>query len=218
MFPAEITFNDQNLAHLLIEGEAGAIETVINKPKDFTASKAVVVFCHPHPLHGGSLTNKVVHMLSMAFVDMGHVVVRFNFRGVGQSGGSFDHGVGEATDLIHVAKTVQGWLPGAPVWLAGFSFGAYVATRAHRQAGAEKLLLVAPPVSMYDFDELGEISVPWMVMQGSADEVIDANAVKNWLKKQQNPPGLAWLEGGSHFFHGQLNWLKETIKSSWPDL
>lgn len=212
-----LSFNPQGVASTFIEGPAGQIETVINRPAEPDSHKPFVVLCHPHPLYGGTLTNKVVHVLAQAFAEMGHWVVRFNFRGVGQSAGSFDNTVGETDDLRAVVAEMKQALPGAPLWLGGFSFGSYIAASAHVELGAEKLLLVAPPASMYGFEDISP-QIPWVVMQGSADEVIDAQAVKKWLESCPNPPHLLWLEGGSHFFHGQLNWLKSSLRANWPKL
>lgn len=103
----------------------------------------------------------------------------------------------------------------SPIWLAGFSFGAYVTTRAHKFIQPEKLLLVAPPVSMYPFNDLDEINIPWTVIQGGQDEVIDASAVKNWVNQRPNQPELIWMEEAGHFFHGKLNEVKDSLLNTW---
>ena len=155
------------------------METIVTRPESVTESTPIVVICHPHPLYGGSMSNKVVHILAKTFAEMGAFTVRFNFRGVGKSAGEFDHGKGESEDLQNLLTQLMQWRPGAPIWLAGFSFGAYVAMRAmstQSNIKVEKLLLVAPPVSMYEFDDLPEITIPWVVIQGGLDEVIEAEA------------------------------------------
>lgn len=161
------------------------------------------------------MTNKVVHIIAKSFSELEAITVRFNFRGVGQSEGEYSDGIGEAEDLQALVNELKQWRPQAPIWLAGFSFGAYVTARAQAVIKAEKLLLVAPPVSMYSFDELAEMAIPWLVIQGGQDEVIDAVAVKNWVSERPNPPQLIWMEDAGHFFHGKLNEVKEALLQAW---
>ena len=212
---SQLEFNNQNIATTLITGNAGDIEVLITEPKTLTGSSPIVVISHPHPLYGGSMTNKVVHILAKSFSELGAITVRFNFRGVGKSAGEYDHGIGEAEDLQALVSELRKWRSQAPIWLAGFSFGAYVTTRAQAVIKAEKLLLIAPPVSMYPFNELAEINIPWIVIQGGQDEVIDASAVKNWVSERPNQPQLIWMEDASHFFHGKLNEVKEALLTAW---
>lgn len=211
----ELQFDQQGSATTFITGKVGDIEMLITQPETLTESSPVVVISHPHPLYGGSMTNKVVHILAKSFSELGAITVRFNFRGVGKSEGKYDHGIGEAEDLQILVEELKQWRLQAPVWLAGFSFGAYVTARAQVAIEAEKLLLVAPPVSMYSFDELAEINSPWIVIQGGQDEVIEALAVKNWVSQRPNQPQLIWMEEAGHFFHGKLNEVKESLLQAW---
>ena len=208
-------FDQQNIASGFIKGKVGDIEVLISLPKVLSDTSPVAVISHPHPLYGGSMTNKVVHILAKTFTALDAITVRFNFRGVGKSEGKYDEGIGEADDLQVIVKLLQEWRPKAPIWLAGFSFGAYVTTRAQAALDVEKLLLVAPPVSMYPFDELEEITCPWVVIQGGQDEVIDANAVKSWISARANQPQLIWMEEASHFFHGKLIEVKDALLAAW---
>ncbi|MDH5601496.1 MAG: alpha/beta hydrolase [Gammaproteobacteria bacterium] len=210
-----LEFDKQNTATTFMQGLAGDIETVITLPQPLTASSPVVVISHPHPLYGGTMTNKVVHILHKTFSELGAITVRFNFRGVGESAGEYNEGRGEAEDLQAIVEQLRKWRPLAAVWLAGFSFGAYVTARAQAKVKAEKVLLVAPPVLMYDFDVIAEIKVPWFVIQGGQDEVIDALAVKNWVSERPNPPQLIWMEEASHFFHGKLIDIKQALLQNW---
>ena len=213
---SQLEFNQQNTASTIINGVAGDIETVVTRPEKLTDTTPIVIISHPHPLYGGSMTNKVVHILAKSFSELNAITVRFNFRGVGKSAGKYDDGLGEAEDLQLLADELKQWRPQAPIWLAGFSFGAYVTTRAQAVINPEKLLLVAPPVSMYLFDELAEIKIPWVVIQGGQDEVIDAAAVKRWVSQRPNEPELIWMEDAGHFFHGKLNEIKESLLNMWP--
>jgi len=212
---SDLKFDKKNNASLLLQGLAGDVETLITRPDTITESTPIVVISHPHPLYGGSMTNKVVHILAKSFAEMSAIAVRFNFRGVGKSQGKYDEGIGEAEDLQHLVEQLKQWRPQAPIWLAGFSFGAYVTTRAQAVVHAEKLVLVAPPVSMYPFAELKEIDVPWVVIQGGQDEVIDATAVKEWVSKRACVPQLIWMEDAGHFFHGKLIDVKELLLKAW---
>ena len=212
----ELEFNSQGIAEIRVTGLAGDIQVLITRPEKLIESTPIVIISHPHPLYGGSMTNKVVHILAKSFSELDAITVRFNFRGVGKSAGKYDDGIGEAEDLKILVDELKQWRPRAPLWLAGFSFGAYVTARAQKTIQAEKLLLVAPPVSMYPFADLAEITVPYLVIQGGQDEVIDATAVKNWVAERPNPPQLIWMEEAGHFFHGKLNDVKETLLKAWP--
>ncbi len=180
-----------------------------------SSSTPVAVVCHPHPLHGGTLTNKVAHMIAKAFVELGVETLLFNFRGVGGSSGVFDHGAGEISDLQAAVDWLRDHHPAAPLWLAGFSFGAFVALNAQAQTKAARLLLVAPPVAMFDFPAESGVTIPWLVIQGSADEIVDPAQVSTWAKGQANVPEYRCLKDAGHFFHGRLIELREQISAAW---
>ena len=199
----------------IIQGAAGDLQLQIDMPTQSQAQSPIVLICHPHPLYGGSLQNKVVHMLAKGFNDNGLITIRFNFRGVGKSQGEFDHGKGEADDVKIIVDFILQQCGSNEIWLAGFSFGAYVAARAYQNVNAERLLLVAPSVTLYDMNDIHNIQIPWSVIQGSEDEVIDPEAVRAWLALQKSAPILHWLDGAGHFFHGRLNDLREIIHQDW---
>jgi len=202
---------------ILIPGPAGDLELRVES-LDGDGPAPVAVICHPHPVYGGSMSNKVVHILAAGFRELGAHTVRFNFRGVGRSAGEFDNGIGETDDLLAVVAWAQARFPDSPLWLAGFSFGAWIALKAAAQLQPERLLLVAPPVDMYDFGVIPEVSVPWMVIQGGEDEVVSAEAVAKWVTQRQPAPRFVSLDSASHFFHGQLNILKESMKTGFQAL
>jgi len=204
----------------LLPGPAGPIEALLTEPRGdghWGRSPApIAIICHPHPLYGGTLTNKVVHIVARAFNEMGVSSLRFNFRGVGQSQGEYDHGLGETDDLLAVADWYQQRHPGAPLWLAGFSFGAFVAFRAQTQLRPRRLLLVAPPVSRFAFPRLQPVLVEdWLVIQGGQDDVVDPEQVSEWVRQQSPAPDYRWLEDAGHFFHGRLLELKGLIHEAW---
>jgi alpha/beta superfamily hydrolase len=199
-----------------ISGAAGMLEAVVEDPSPGKAPAAFIVVCHPHPLHGGTMTNKVVTTLARTAHAQGVPSVRFNFRGVGGSEGAFDEGRGETLDVLAtVAFGRQRW-PGAALWLAGFSFGGVVALRASTTRGVgsvEKLVTIAPALGR-NFGSARDIEVPscpWLVVQGDADEVIDAALVINWAEQLVPAPDLAVLPGVGHFFHGHLGALQSEV-------
>ncbi len=212
---SQIEFDQKNTAKTFLNGNAGEIETLITQPEILSDTTPIVIISHPHPLYGGAMTNKVIYILAKSFSELGAITVRFNFRGVGKSEGKYNDGIGEAEDLQLIAAECRKWRPQAPIWLAGFSFGSYVTIRAQALIKAERLLLVAPPVSMYPFDELAEVTVPWVVIQGGQDEVISAQAVKDWVAERPNPPQFIWIDEAGHFFHGKLNEIKELLCKAW---
>ncbi len=206
------------MSKILIPGPSGEIEVRIESPDEADSAEEgrptpLAVICHPHPVYGGTMTNKVVHILAAGFRELGAQSLRFNFRGVGRSAGAFDNGIGETDDLLAVIQWAQARFPDAPLWLAGFSFGAWIALKATAQLQPERLVLVAPPVDMYDFSPIPEVNLPWMVIQGSEDEVVSAKVVARWVAQRQPVPRFRILDSAGHFFHGRLNALKDTLKS-----
>ncbi|MGP0085600.1 MAG: alpha/beta hydrolase [Steroidobacteraceae bacterium] len=200
---------------LVIDGPAGAIEAIVEDPAPSgspeVAASAYAVVCHPHPLFGGTMENKVVTTLARAFQACAMPTVRFNFRGVGASQGTFDQGNGETADLEAIVAWAEARWPERQLVAAGFSFGGYVATRLSTRRILGRLITVAPPVTRFDFSEFSSPLCPWLVVQGAADEVVDATAVSDWAKSLKPPPRLVILPGVGHFFHGHLPELRDTV-------
>ena len=196
----------------LIAGAAGDIEAVVDLPAG--APRAVAVCCHPHPLFGGTLTNKVIHTVARSFVAQGAVAVRFNFRGVGASQGAHDGGIGETDDLVTVAEWARARWPGLPLWLGGFSFGSYVALCAAARLAPALLVTVAPPVGRWDFSAIAAPACPWLVVQGSEDELVPAAGVVAWAQAAQPAVRIAMLDGATHFFHGRLHELQDAVAAA----
>jgi uncharacterized protein len=163
------------------------------------------VICHPHPLGGGTMTNKVVHTLARAMQKCAAPTIRFNFRGVGASAGAFDNGPGEVQDAMAVIAAGRERWPNAALWLAGFSFGSFVALQACNTARANKLITVAPPIGRWDFSAIPAPQCPWLILQGDTDELVDAKAVIEWAGKSAARPNVHLLPGVGHFFHGHLH-------------
>lgn len=198
---------------LHLAGPAGRIEVVTDVPAPECARKAVAIVCHPHPLHGGSLHNKVVTIIERSLRELGAKTVRFNFRGVGESEGSHDEGRGETLDLLAVAEWVRKVLPDHDLWLAGFSFGAYIALLAARHLPVKLMVSVAPPAGRWDFAAVLSPDCPWLVIQGEADDVVDPQEVYDWIDSLEDKPLLVRMEDTGHFFHRRLMDLRGAIKN-----
>ena len=195
---------------ITIAGPAGSIAARLARADDDRGDYIAIV-CHPHPLHGGSMDNKVVYYTARALREVGMAVLRFNFRGVGASEGEFDNAIGEQQDLAAVAAWAAAHYPHRALLLAGFSFGAYVAAAKAQDLAARRLLSIAPPIHKYDFDGL-HITMPWLVIMGDADEVVPVVAVRQWLRTAAAQREVVWMKGAGHFFHGQLPQLAAHIK------
>lgn len=199
---------------LLLDGPAGALEVAVDLPEvDVPAVRVIAVVCHPLSTDGGTLHNKVVTMAARALRELGITTVRFNFRSVGQSQGQFDDGVGEQDDLAAVVAWVRDQQPDKVLWLAGFSFGAYVSLKASAALQPQVLVSIAPPAGRWDFSGIQPPS-RWLVVQGDADEVVDPQAVYDWLEEigDQAPHTLVRMPDTSHFFHRKLIDLRGAIE------
>lgn len=198
---------------LRLPGPVGALEAAVDLPADDVAALPLIaVVCHPLPTEGGTMHNKVVTMAARALRELGATTLRFNFRGTGDSPGSFDHGNGETDDLAAVVDWVRGERPGHALWLAGFSFGAYVSLRASDALAPDLLVSIAPPAGRWDFDSIVLPRCPWLVIQGDADEIVDPQAVYDWLEARDAHATLVRLPDTSHFFHGKLIDLRTAVQ------
>lgn len=194
----------------LIDGPAGKIEVLLESPAA-PATGVVAVCCHPHPLYGGTLQNKVVHALARAALDAGVPAVRFNFRGVGASEGSHDAGLGEVDDALAVAEWAQASTGCSRLWSTGFSFGAFIAFQLAARRAAERLVTVAPPVQRFDFTHLSVPGCPWLVVQGDRDDLVNHELVGAWTRGLPVPPRVLLFEGADHFFHGRISELRRAV-------
>ena len=185
-----------------VAGPAGALVCAIDTPAGAVHGTAVV--CHPNPQHGGTMDNKVATTLARAFVQCGWRAVRFNFRGIGGSGGAWDEGPGEIDDVLAVVAAFRE--PGQPLALAGFSFGGYVASHAAAALHPERLVLVAPATGKF---EVASVAPGTLVIHGELDDVVPLASTLDWARPQVLP--LVVVPGCGHFFHGQLPLLKALV-------
>ncbi len=187
-------------------GAAGNIEAKLHLPDrpPENPAKAIVICCHPHPQFGGTMTNKVVHTLAKTFSKMGVPALRFNFRGIGYSEGKYDEGKGESEDLLLLSELMRKSWPEQELWLAGFSFGSWIAASCASASGAKQLLSVAPPVRHFSFSAFRKPTCPWLVLMGEQDDVVEPDSVFEWVNSQEPPPKLIKFPETGHFFHGQI--------------
>lgn len=190
-----------------VAGPAGAIECALDAPPG-DGPRGVAIICHPHPVHGGTMDNKVVITLARAFLQIGWRTVRFNFRGAGGSEGAWDEGRGEVDDALAVIAAQR--RDAEPFMLAGFSFGGYVAaeaaSRLPESARPQRLVLVGPSTQK---QKVAAVPPDTVVVHGEADEVVPLSATLDWARPQMLP--VIVLPGVGHFFHGQLTLLKTVV-------
>lgn len=184
------------------------METVVNDPVD--RRRGVAFIAHPHPLHGGSLDNKVVQTLAKTAYGLGMVVVRPNFRGVGQSEGEYDRGAGETADMLEIIRFVMGHYADLPIYLAGFSFGAFVQHRVAAHMPHQRLLLVAPAVNLYPFQPVASTT---LLIHGEHDELVAVDQVKRFA--DACGASLAVIPGADHYFHKKLKDLAAVVENAW---
>jgi uncharacterized protein len=191
-----------------LQGGAGPIEALLDAPTG--APRGTVVIAHPHPLFGGTMTNKVVQTLARAFVQTGWRAVRFNFRGVGASAGVYDEGRGEAADMLEVVRQVA---PEGALAVAGFSFGAFVTSHVVAQLAPrqpEKIVLVGTAASRFTVAPIApELHEHTLVLHGEQDDTVVLSSVMDWARPQSLP--VTVIPGVEHFFHGQLPLLKSLV-------
>lgn len=193
-----------------LTGPAGALEALLDLPPEGVAPRGTAVIAHPHPLFGGTMDNKVVQTLARAFVLSGWRAVRFNFRGVGASEGTYDEGRGELQDLLAV---VGHSAPDGALALAGFSFGAFVTSHAVAALAArdpQAVVLVGTAASRFTVAPIApDLHERTLVLHGEADDTVPLADAMAWARPQTLP--ITVVPGGGHFFHGQLPLLRNLV-------
>jgi alpha/beta superfamily hydrolase len=196
-----------------LSGTVGALECALDLPEG--TPRGIALIAHPHPLFGGTMDNKVVHTLTRAFIALGYVAARMNFRGVGQSAGTYDEGRGETDDMALLLTHMQQHYPGLPFALAGFSFGTYVQTTLQKQleaqgTPAQGLVLVGAAPGKWP---LPTVPADTIVIHGELDETIPLADVFEWARPQDLP--IIVVPGSDHFFNRKLHHIKNHVMKLW---
>lgn len=197
-----------------IDGPAGKLEVILGEPE--SVPKGIAIIAHPHPLHGGTMDNKVVQTLFTTLLALGFITAKFNFRGVGKSEGAFDHGIGEIEDVMVVTQTIRDQFNAhsadLPLLLAGFSFGGAIQLHVAKQLAPEFLILVAPSVVNLNAPAVPEVTKLALIIQGDQDDIVIPGDLLAWATPQSQP--IVFIPGAEHFFHGKLALLKQVILQS----
>ncbi|MFT4059044.1 MAG: hypothetical protein QM652_05790 [Legionella sp.] len=195
---------------LFLQGMIGQLEAILTVPEQIHGN-LVAILGHPHSLQGGTMNNKVVTTLARTFKDLGIPSLRFNFRGVGQSEGVYDAGIGESEDMLAIAHGWQQENPYVQFIFAGFSFGSFVAYRAASQCTNRLLITIAPAIHHYNYQELTSNPYPWLIIQGEEDEVVPSELVFDFARQAQPEIQVFHFAQTTHFFHGKLIELKARL-------
>ena len=198
------------IGNLFLDGPEGRIEAIVKDPAVKTGRTAIV--CHPHPLFGGTMHNKVVYRIARTFNEAGFTALRFNFRGVGLSAGKHDSGDGEQQDLSAAINFAERTYPGDDIWLAGFSFGSAVMLKVGcTDPQASHLVAVGVPTSMYDLARVVQCAKPKLFVQGSQDQFGPADQLRQFVARVSEPKELVIIDGADHFFEGRLDEMAKAI-------
>jgi hypothetical protein len=199
-----------------LAGPAGPLEALLDAPEG--ELRAVAVFGHPHPLHGGTMHTKALYQAAKAMPRIGVAALRFNFRGCGLSAGVFDAGAGEKDDFRAAIPFVAERFPDVPIWAAGMSFGSWVAMTVGAEDARVSLLLgIAPPVDRYDFDVLRTCTLPKFIVHGESDELISIKEVRKFYAQIPEPKELATIEDANHLFEGKTSLVGEAVEDLLAD-
>jgi len=201
----------RRIESLLIDGPAGKLEALLEEPED-QAPNAAVLVCHPHPLHGGTMHNKVVYRIARGLRRAGAVVLRFNYRGVNRSEGKYDEGIGELEDARAALQFLRARYPDLPFSLAGFSFGSRIILQLGCQiAGVSRLIAVGFPASYQESTELGRCDLPRVFIVSTHDEFCPIGTMETYFASLTDPKKLIWIEARDHFFTGALDEFEEAV-------
>ncbi len=194
-----------------IQGPRGPLEALLEAPA--VSARAAAVFAHPHPLYGGTMHTRVVFQGAKALARIGVAVLRFNFRGVGRSAGTFDDGAGEREDYRAALDFVAAQYPRLPLWTVGFSFGAWIAMTAGADDPRVRVLLgIAPVVDRYDFGSVRTSTKPKFLIHGERDEVVSLKHVRRFYSELAEPKELVVIDAADHLFDGKTSEVGDAIE------
>jgi alpha/beta superfamily hydrolase len=201
----------RRIESVMLAGPAGKLEGLLEEPEDREPVEAFVV-CHPHPLHGGTMHNKVVYRIARGLRRAGGVVLRFNYRGVNRSDGQYDNGVGEAEDARAALVYLRSRYPDLPLSLAGFSFGARIVLKIGCENGAAaRIVAVGVPAAQKEAADLGDCEVPRVFIQSTNDQFGPRAAMESYFERLRGSKQLIWVEATDHFFTDALDQFEEAV-------
>lgn len=199
-----------------IPGPAGPLEALLDLPQG--EPRAVAVFGHPLPTQGGTMHTKALYQAAKAMPRIGVAALRFNFRGVGRSTGTFDSGPGEKDDFRAALSYVEERFPDLPIWAAGMSFGSWIALTVGAEDPRVSLLLaIAPPVDRYDFEVLKTSTLPKFIVHGESDELISIKEIRKFYAQIPEPKELVTIEDATHLFEGKTSMVGEAVEDLLAD-
>ena len=205
---------------LKLPSPVGFLEALFRELPEETADpshRGGVIILHPHPLYGGNMHNKTVFTAQKVFTELGLATLRFNFRGVGISAGAYDDGQGEQDDVLAAVGFMRQRMPSLPLYLAGFSFGAWLALKVGAaQARIKGLIAIGTPVSWAELDFLGKCEKPKLFVHGTQDQYCDPNEMEKAFGLIARPKQIFWIEGADHFFTDRLDRLAEVLRDHFP--
>jgi alpha/beta superfamily hydrolase len=205
--------------HVNVPTQTGHLEGILKPEEEGVIARYAALVCHPHPLYGGTMHNKVVFKAAQAFQILGMPALRFNFRGVGHSTGTYDEGRGEMDDVRFALEFLSRRYPGLPVILGGFSFGAYVALRvAAIDDRVQAMIGLGVPARMFEGEHLQGSHKPKLIIQGTKDELAPYALTAQWFEQVPAPKSLVAVQGADHFFQGHLDEIQSIIISFVQDL
>ena len=201
----------RRIESLFIPGPAGRLEALLEEPEDQAPREAVLV-CHPHPQFGGTMHNKVVYRIARGMRRAGAVALRFNYRGVNLSEGTYDNGIGELEDARAALEFLRSRYPELPFSLAGFSFGSRIILKLGCEvAGASRLIAVGFPAGDAASRSLGNCEIPRVFIQSTNDQFGPREAMESYFGSLKDPKELIWVEARDHFFADGLDEFEEAV-------
>ncbi len=202
----------KQVLHINVPTPQGHLEGILKPEKEGTQPEFVGIVCHPHPLYGGTMHNKVVFKVAQALQSLNIPALRFNFRGIGRSTGTYDEGRGEMDDVRYALEFLSRRYPGTPSILAGFSFGSYVGMRvAAVDDRVQAMIGLGVPARWFDGNTLQGCHKPKLIIQGTNDEVAPYDLAVKWFEQVPAPKSLITVEGADHFFQDRLDEVQAIV-------
>jgi alpha/beta superfamily hydrolase len=200
------------ILHINIPTPQGHLEGILKTSEDDSQPRYTALVCHPHPLYGGTMHNKVVFKVAQAFQSLGFPSLRFNFRGVGHSTGTYDEGRGEMDDTRYALEFLSRRYPGIPVIIGGFSFGCWVGLRvAAIDDRAQVLVGLGTPARSFGSDTLQDCHKPKLFIHGTKDETAPYDQALSWFEEVPAPKSIVAIHGADHFFQGRLEEVQTIV-------